>query len=687
MFLGDDDLKDLAKQAGVYDVPGIKALVNSPLLPKDKKFKLARWLGARAARRNPNPHPFLPAPAQEVAGNGIAELGLVVTGVGPEYPFRFREDHFVHMQVDGSTGAGKTLTLVALSIQLHRAGIPVWMFDTEGDVSALVLPLAPDIPVVTPEDVRFELFGGPGADGVNSDEYLSKLVSSFEHTLFAGDGMQSMCLEIALELRRTQGHFTIFDFHEALLRRKYRVDSREFQYWIALKNRFGGALIPFLGKTYGSGSHDIVAMMRSSVVWQLHGLSEYLLRFFLTALELLVQMASPVAASPGLGLELAIDEFMRVCGGEADRRTRIGESMTIDFMRTCRKRRIGVLLATQTPHLLPKPLLSLMNSWVVLRPVDGYYLRCVADALALDAEQERCLMELPDRGPRRAVVRCAGFPEAFLVELPEHRMRMAGAEEIEERRSASREWLAQIYRPLRGGAAKAVTEGAREEAPPPKEPEISKALLDYLVSCAREPFLSATERDRRLGIPAGTGNAYRGELERRGSLKLHRLQTGRRGGRVLGTEVTESGHGLLARFGAAVGKPRGRGSYEHKYEQWVIHQWGEARGYRSVIEHEVAGKAVDVYQVWEGEKVALEVVMEGLDKELRNVERDLEAGFDRVVLCAVGRETLGRLRAKVVDKLGEELVLSGKVRFVRLASFLDAGGGECCDDLTVKRKA
>jgi len=419
MFLGDDDLKDLAKQAGVYDMPAIKALVNSPLLQKDRKFKLARWLGARAAIRNPNPHPFLPAPGREQAGNGIAELGLVVTGVGPEYPFRFGEDMFLsHVGIAGSTGGGKTVILAALTMQLHRAGRAVWWFDTEGDLAAYVVAHAPDVLVISPKDLRLALFDGP--EGVAWEEYINKLIGTFPDTLRALEGMQNMAREICLNLRGKLGSFTIHDFFDELGRRRYRADSRSSKYWDSLCNRFQGSLIPFLGDTYGSGSHDVRALMRRSVVWMLGGLSEDLLKFFVTVLLLWVDLASPVVANPRLMLEIGLDESTRVFGTKQDKSLGKGESFVIDFMRTCRKRQIGVLHATQTPQLLADQVLSVTNSWVVLRAPDGRFLRCMSDVLDLDRDGEQSLMELPDRKPRRAVVRCPGIPEPFLVELPEY---------------------------------------------------------------------------------------------------------------------------------------------------------------------------------------------------------------------------------------------------------------------------
>jgi len=64
-----------------------------------------------------------------------------------------------------------------------------------------------------------------------------------------------------------------------------------------------------------------------------------------------------------------------------------------------------------------------------------------------------------------------------------------------------------------------------------------------------------------------------------------------------------------------------------------------------------------------------------LDKELTNVERDLEAGFDQVVLVAVEKEIIEKLRDLVMQKLNSELVSSGRVSFARLTTFLEKKKG------------
>jgi len=120
---GDDELKRPMRLAGLDKDSYVMALVNSPILPRDKKAKLAKFLSGHAARHSPIPHPFLPGPTTEEAEAATTELGSVVTGNGPEYPFRFREEHLVaHTQIDPPTGGGKTMLLLNLSRQARRTG-------------------------------------------------------------------------------------------------------------------------------------------------------------------------------------------------------------------------------------------------------------------------------------------------------------------------------------------------------------------------------------------------------------------------------------------------------------------------------------------------------------------------------------------------------------------------------------
>jgi hypothetical protein len=83
---------------------------------------------------------------------------------------------------------------------------------------------------------------------------------------------------------------------------------------------------------------------------------------------------------------------------------------------------------------------------------------------------------------------------------------------------------------------------------------------------------------------------------------------------------------------------------------------------------------VDVGVVWDERRVAVEIMVEGIEKELDNLGKDLDRGWDQVVFCAVSQETLDSLRERVRETFGEDPFSQGRISFRRLYEFLQANG-------------
>lgn len=113
----------------------------------------------------------------------------------------------------------------------------------------------------------------------------------------------------------------------------------------------------------------------------------------------------------------------------------------------------------------------------------------------------------------------------------------------------------------------------------------------------------------------------------------------------------------------------GRGGARHKYLQGVVKQAAESYGYRATVEAELEdGGRVDVLLSRGSERIAVEIsVTTDTEHELRNVEKCLKAGVDRVLVLVsrlTGRQVLreavrelrlnGGSRVEVVD--AEQLV-------------------------------
>jgi len=674
MFGARDNLWNLARRAGMDKDPAIRALIDSPLLSAEKKERIAKALRPLAAQRCPRPHEFLPAPTREQASAGSIPLGRVVTGRGPEYWFQMRpEEAAAGTLVCAPTGGGKTTLLARLDLAFHQQGFHTWTFDTETDLTPALVRADPDILVVNYRQFRQELFEPDPRMGLDWMEFISKVIASWSDPLFAGEGMCNMSREIVIAVHERTGYVTPHEFLQELLRRKHRLSSREGNYYEGLKNRFSGMIVPVLGQTYAGGHHDLLAMLQRSVVWQLKGLAADAISFFTTELLLAVSLLQSVR--PGQRLEnlQVLDEFARFCSSRSAARAGTAEPFMLDYVKSCRKRGLGVIAAAQNPELLPHQVLGDMNTLITFKPIDGYFLQCVSGALNLDAAQETELMELPDREPRQVVVRCPGIANPFLVELPQREMDWATPEEVAQRAEQTKVWLDSIYQPpVRPGPLN--TTDRKSDGPlfTPQEHQIPKATLDYLVRCARDWATPVTARDQKHDISASVGSKHRKRLIDEGFIRAHRILTGQRGGQLQVTEVTEQGYQELERFAVHVPRPPGRGGFEHRLWQHIVHSWAVAMGYPAQIEQEVSGKPVDVGVIWDEKRVAVEIVVEGIEKELDNFGKDMAAGWDQVIFAAVEQATLDQLRDRVLDTFNEEVFVQDKVDFQRLCKFLQA---------------
>jgi hypothetical protein len=115
--------------------------------------------------------------------------------------------------------------------------------------------------------------------------------------------------------------------------------------------------------------------------------------------------------------------------------------------------------------------------------------------------------------------------------------------------------------------------------------------------------------------------------------------------------------------------PLGRGGPEHQYLQELVKRWAEAKGYRATVEEPLpAGGKVDVALRREGHALACEIsVTSSVAQEIGNVEKCLAGGFDEVVLLALNRGTLGKVR-EVLD-LRLPPGAAGRVRYLSPEEF------------------
>lgn len=347
----------------------------------------------------------------------------------------------------------------------------------------------------------------------------------------------------------------------------------------------------------------------------------------------------------------------------------------LDASRVFRKRAVALVLGTQSVYTVPNVVLSNLAFWIAYRPVDGFSMHVLTDHLALNSEQAEYMMEM---GDRQVVCRTKKCPKTFLGCIPQIDLPAASEAQIAERIEYTRQVLDTLLEPepepdqLSLYSQKPTEEQAQTLFGYYK---LTKSCLDYLQFLAQQAhlFLPISELDRLDWLSQYKANLIRQQLKDTGPglINIDRIPTGKKGGPMSVMQITEAGYHLLAKLDVECEQPVGHGSIEHTFWQYTIYHWAIAQGFPAKIEQWLNNKAVDVGVEWREKKVAVEVALENMEKELNNLIADLEAGWDQIIFAVLTDKELNRLKNEIARRFGSKLLENGKVGFMKLSTFLE----------------
>ncbi|MFH2069130.1 MAG: type IV secretion system DNA-binding domain-containing protein [Candidatus Omnitrophota bacterium] len=95
---------------------------------------------------------------------------------------------------------------------------------------------------------------------------------------------------------------------------------------------------------------------------------------------------------------------------------------------------------------------------------------------------------------------------------------------------------------------------------------------------------------------------------------------------------------------------------QHRYLQALIKWMGEEKGYKAVVEQPTPdGQGrVDVSLERNGKKIACEISLTSTEEqELKNIEKCLSSGYEKVILCSPEKKILEKVESLVIQKLKE----------------------------------
>lgn len=172
-----------------------------------------------------------------------------------------------------------------------------------------------------------------------------------------------------------------------------------------------------------------------------------------------------------------------------------------------------------------------------------------------------------------------------------------------------------------------------------------KRVLGFI---CQHPFLSIRKLYERLGINPRQGTKIKQGLLEQG-LVLEVDTFGKKGRRS--KVLTPTGEGLGQ---SGITLTQGDGSKVHQYLQSVIAEQAKKKGLKATIEGKIRGnESVDVVIEDRSEKpVAVEIsVTTSSDDELRNIEKCLAAGFEKIVVGFLSQKTMEKTKKLVNERI------------------------------------
>ena len=147
------------------------------------------------------------------------------------------------------------------------------------------------------------------------------------------------------------------------------------------------------------------------------------------------------------------------------------------------------------------------------------------------------------------------------------------------------------------------------------------------------------------------------------------VNLGKRGQLIALVEITSTGWDMLRTFKVDTRKPEGKGSFIHQFWQDRIKEWylNQDPECKAEIEKSVYGKAVDVSVETKDKKIAVEILIKGEEKELTNIAKDIETGWDEVIVCCESKYEINSLSRRVKEIYGNRC--DGLVNFRQLKEF------------------
>ncbi|MDA2913367.1 hypothetical protein MYX77_05325 [Acidobacteriia bacterium AH_259_A11_L15] len=604
-----------------------RQVIHTALISANPKWveRLFRWAMVNAPMPAPaitQEQPLFREPDPRVVSRGKVFLGLTPRGT----PVRLNDDVWGrkgHVMISGTTGTGKTTLLTYLAYQLYQF-VPVQIFDTLNKFAKVSTRFAP-APFVLPfHQYRRNIFSPPAC--CNSATWIQIVLNYLRNDFEVENVATNVLAQVCSDLQDSGVALTIPNIVQQLQNTKYRSASQR-----ALLNRLLG-LLQATGPVFAAQvGVDPDRILKSSSIFILNQVAGQPLKIFYDDLYAWIAQSRQSNLDGHLRNIWIFDESHTLFSKLT------AEALALQMFRQGRNYGICFICGDQIPSYEHPVVRGNIGLQIIFRLRDWDAAMMYGSLMGLSQAQRHALMNLPSR---TALVHHPDVAYPFLVQVPELHFERSSERDLEKR-------IQETIQELQIGDEPVIQRLALPSSPPP-ERELSHEAQIYLMDIAKELFVSATERDKRFGFSGYKGDKIRKELKSEGLVKEASVTTYKRGGEFLVFPLTEKGQDYLKARAVPYEPPKGKGNWQHRFCQHSIAKKLVEAGHKAEIEARRVSKQVDVGANIDGQWVAFEVVMSQPEKEVTNLAKDLEDGWDCIVFCCDKPSTVNRLK-KLLD--------------------------------------
>jgi DNA helicase HerA-like ATPase len=600
---------------------------------------------------------------EDIYENGY-EIGNVIEGKNLGRKFNLPESIFKnqHVLITGITDYGKSHLAKILVRFLKRLGFIVLIIDWADEYKDLSQFFSPDeLLVIDPRDFKINYLIPP--KNVPPIVWRGELINIFRESMFLRDGSSNELFSVFSSIFRKDNP-TIMDQYRAIMSRNYRAGSRQSEYIETLKNRTEKLLNSYLADSLNCVvGHPMEILLNKSIVLRVGLISDDLIsNFYVNFILKWIETYLRYNPEEMRDRVIFIEESHRHYYRSIQERSDLREPIIFSMAREIRKRNISLCFIDQIVSFIPKQIFGNINTIISFRLVNSSCIRAVTEACNLNLEQRKALTELPKQ---MAMIHSGELSQPYLVRIKDFPIREVTEDELRAKMEPILKSLPYIPMPDDSDRIDVLDASSGMEV---KEVTQEKVTLrpkriwnDILKSIVERPLIGLTERYQYLGdISPWYGRKIINEMAKLNLIETCSVSLGGRGNPKTYTLIKPKGAEFLGLKYEEVKLP-GKGSAEHIIISNLIAEAMKEAGREVSVEYYCNGKSVDIAEFKEDKSLAYEIELEVNSHIKENIEKDLEAGFDEVIVITKTREMQKAIMDIIYRELDWEKV--GKIKF------------------------